>query len=54
MQSVELVQHTLVKGESVLNNTEQICDNAQSSAPDGFGRGLAKLSGVVRGSPVSC
>lgn len=54
VQSVELVQHTLVKGESVLNNTEQICDNAQSSAPDGFGRGLAKLSGVVRGSPVSC
>lgn len=49
MQSVELVQPTLVKGESVLKSTEQICDSAQSSAPDGFGRGLATLLEVVGG-----
>lgn len=54
MQSVELVQPTFVKGESVLKNTEHICDSAQSSAPDGFGRGLAKLLGVVGESSVSC
>lgn len=54
MQSVELVQPTLVKEESVLKNTEQISDNAQSSAPDEFGRGLAKRLEIVGGSPVSC
>lgn len=45
VQSLGLVQPTLVNGESVLKNTEQVCDNAQTSAPDGFGRGLAKLLG---------
>lgn len=49
-----LCNPALVKGESVLKSTKRICDNAQSSASDGFGWGLAKLLEVVGGSPVSC